>query len=79
MKVHPLLGVKNSTGVTLTSVMSTPRERVVMLIISIDFTGIDLLVESMSLTFDTVSWMTFDAVSGRHLVRLSDIDRVTLT
>ena len=45
--------------------MSTPRERVVMLIISIDFTGIDLLVESMSLTFDTVSWMTFDAVEWK--------------
>ena len=58
-----MLGVKNSTKVTLTSVMSTPRERVV--IISIDFTGIDLLVESMSLTFDTVSWMTFDAVEWK--------------
>ena len=65
MKVYPLLGVKNSNGVTLTSVMSTPREKVVMLIISIDFTGIDLLVESMSLTFDTVSWMTFDAVEWK--------------
>ena len=36
-----------------------------MFIISIDFTGIDLLVESMSLTFDTVSWMTFDAVEWK--------------
>ena len=39
--------------------------KVVMLIISIDFTGIDLLVESMSLTFDTVSWMTLDAVEWK--------------